>query len=130
MHVTGYPLLHGVNPYLLQGKHLQCRYNSALVRLLRLGGRGVRAKFSNIWVHLPFKSGSVLTLAMLFMLHIHILIPSNTNSRKVVLAFLCFQGSLVSCHKYWQKEQGPPPFLCNKDSENKIFSLQKHQLVS
>ena len=28
MLVTGYPLLHGVNPYLLQGKYLQCRIQS------------------------------------------------------------------------------------------------------
>jgi hypothetical protein len=32
-----------------------------------------------------------------------ILIPSNTNSRYVALTFLCFQASLLSCHKCWPK---------------------------
>ena len=35
-----------------------------------------------------------------------ILLPSNIKSIKVALTFLCFQASLVSCHKYWQKRAG------------------------
>ena len=32
-----------------------------------------------------------------------ILIPSNINSRQVVLIFSCFHASLLNCHEFWTK---------------------------
>ena len=37
-----------------------------------------------------------------------ILIPSYLNSKQVASIFLCFQASLLSCHKHWSKTSPDP----------------------
>ena len=59
-----------------------------------------------------------------------ILIPSNINSIWVALTYLCFQASLVSCHKYWQKRAGnanvqPPCIGCGTTCRDVVFQKLK-----
>ena len=68
-----------------------------------------------------------------------IFIPSNKNSIQVALTYLCFQASLVSCHKYWQKRVGnanvQPPcfrtsfscFMIQKSLIHGLYRVVAHQ---